>query len=106
MAIRTRLMASSRAFLSSVILALLTLTTSRLWRGVGGMGKIERGGGVAVESDGESAAGAELVPLAAFLPRAMIDTVVMGERREKENKRRGGREERKLGKGERVTWSS
>jgi hypothetical protein len=70
--LRTRLMASSRAFLSSTGLALLTLTTSRLLGGVGGMGNMERGG-VAVESDGASAAGAGLVPLAAFLPRAMID---------------------------------
>jgi hypothetical protein len=63
------------------------------------MGNMERGGGVGVESDGESAAGAELVPLTAFLPRAMVDmTVVMG-RREKERLRRERR-----GKGERVTW--
>lgn len=96
--IRTRLMASSRAFLSSVKFALFTLTTSRLWRGVGGMGSMERGGGVAVESDGESAAGAAgLVPLADFLPRAMFDMVVVG-RRERENKGRGGRGEEELGK--------
>jgi hypothetical protein len=56
-------------------------------------------GGMADESDGESAAGAGLVPLAAFLPRAMFDMIVMGrERRGKENKRRGRREERNLGK--------
>src|SRR6266849_9685365 len=79
--IRTRLIASSRAFLSSVGLALLTLTTSRLWRGVGGMGNMERGGGVAVESDGEPAVGAGLVPLAAFL-RAMFDMIVLERRRE------------------------
>ena len=104
--IRTRLMASSRAFLSSVRFALFTLTTSRLWQGVGGMGSIERGGGVAVESDGESAAGAAgLVPLAAFLPRAMFNMIVVG-RRERENKGMGGREERKTGKGERVTWTT
>jgi hypothetical protein len=89
--IRTRLMASSRAFLSSVRFALFTLTTSRLWRGVGGMGSIERGGGVAVESDGESAAGAAgLVPLAAFLPRAMFDMIVCGE--ERKGEQREGRE--------------
>ena len=87
--IHTRLMASSKAFLSSVRLALLTLTTSRLWRGVGGMGKMERGGGVAVESDGESAAGAAgLVPLAAFLPRAMFDLIVVV--RKKGEQRDGG----------------
>ena len=92
---RTRLMASSRAFLSSVRLALLTLTTSRLLGGVGGMGNMERGGGVGVESEGGSAAGAELVPLTAFLPRAMVDmTVVMG-RREKERLRRERRGEGK-----------
>jgi hypothetical protein len=91
MMIRTRLMASSRAFLSSVGLALLTLTTSRLWLGVGGMGNMERGGGVAVESDGESAARAGLVPLAAFLPRAMFDVIVMG-REERKGEQREGRE--------------
>jgi len=79
-------MASSRAFLSSVKFALLTLTTSRLWQGVGGMGNIGRGGGVAVESDGESAAGAGLVPLAAFLTRAMI---VMRRGEKKEGRERG-----------------
>ncbi len=95
--IRTRLMASSRAFLSSVRFALLTLTTSRLWVDVGGMGNLERGGGVAVESEGESTAGAGLVPLAAFLPRAML----YGE----ENKGRGEREEeRNEEKRRRVTW--
>jgi hypothetical protein len=78
--LRTRLMASSRAFLSSVTLALLTLTTSRLWPGVGGMGNMERGGGVAVESEEGSAAGAGLVPLAGFLPRAMFDMSVIGRR--------------------------
>ena len=91
---RTRLMASSRAFLSSVRLALLTLTTSRLLGGVGGMGNMERGGGVGVESEGGSAAGAELVPLTAFLPRAIDMTVVMG-RREKERLRRERRGEGK-----------
>ena len=54
------------------------------------MGNIERGGGVAVESDGESAAGAGLVPLAAFLPRAMFNMIVTGEERKGEEK--GGRE--------------
>jgi len=92
--IRTRLIASSRAFLSSVGLALLTLTTSRLWRGVGGMGNMERGGGVAVESDGEPAVGAGLVPLAAFL-RAMFDMIVLERRREREDKGRRGRGERR-----------
>jgi len=90
-------MASSRAFLSSVRLALLTLTTSRLWRGVGGMGNMERGGGVAVESDGESAAGAGLVPLAAFRPRPMFDMVVIG-RREGREERRGEELGGELGK--------
>jgi hypothetical protein len=51
------------------------------------MGNVERGG-VAVESEGESAAGAGLVPLAVFLPRAMIDMIVVG-RREKERIREG-----------------
>lgn len=63
------------------------------------MGNIERGGGVAVESDGESAAGAGLVPLvAAFLPRAMFDCY-----REERKEKKGGaeREERKRGTGER-----
>ena len=73
--LRTRLMASSRAFLSSIRLALLTLTTSRLLGVVGGMGNTERGGGVAVESEGESTAGAGLVPLTPFLTRAMIDLI-------------------------------
>jgi hypothetical protein len=91
MTIRTRLTASSRAFLSSVGLALLTLTTSRLWLGVGGMGNMERGGGVAVESDGTSAVGAGLIPLAAFLPRAMFDMIVMGRREKWRELRRGGR---------------
>ena len=95
MTIRTRLMASSRAFLSSVGLALLTLTTSRLRRGVGGMGNMERGGGVAVESDGESAAGARLVPLAAFLPRPMFDKKVMGRR--KGEQKEGGESGEELG---------
>ena len=63
------------------------------------MGNMERGGGVAVESEGESAAGAELVPLAAFLPRAMFDMAVVMGRIEKERIGRGRR-----GKGERVTW--
>ena len=92
-------MASSRAFLSSIRLALLTLTTSRLLEGVGGMGNMERGGGLAVESEGESAADAGLVPFAAFLPRAMIDMSVVwaGEKRRELRERRGG-------KGERVTW--
>ncbi len=96
--IRTRLMASSRAFLSSVTLALLTLTTSRLWRGVGGMGNTERGGGVAVESEEGSAAGAGLGPLIGFLPRAMFDMSVI-RRRERRIIREG-----KERKGERVTW--
>ena len=67
---------------------------SRLWQGVGGMGNIERGGGVAVESEGESAAGAGLVPLAAFLPRAMFDMIVMGRGGEK-GRRTGGAGERR-----------
>lgn len=96
--LRTRLMASSRAFLSSIRLALLTLTTSRLLGVVGGMGTTERGGGVAVESEGESAAGAGLVPLTPFLTRAMFD-LIAGQERKGENK--GGTEERKR---ERVTW--
>jgi hypothetical protein len=53
---------------------------------------MERGGGVAVESDGESATGAGLVPLAAFLPRAMFDKIVMGRReREKTDKEGEGK---------------
>jgi hypothetical protein len=59
--------------LSSIKFALLTLTTSRLLGVVGGMGNMERGGGVGVESEGESAAGAGLVPLTPFLPRAMFE---------------------------------
>lgn len=39
------------------------------------MGNTERGGGVAVESEGESTAGAGLVPLTPFLTRAMIDLI-------------------------------
>jgi hypothetical protein len=105
MTVRTRLMASSRAFLSSVILALLTLTTSRLWWGVGGMGNMERGGGVEIVSDGESVAGAGLVPLAAFLPRAMFDVIVVG-RRERAEERRGGTEERRGGTGGKETCDS
>jgi hypothetical protein len=57
------------------------------------MGNIERGGGVAVESDGESAAGAGPVPLAAFLPRAMFDMIVMG--RGEKRRTKGGAGERR-----------
>jgi hypothetical protein len=70
--LRTRLMASSRAFLSSLRLALLTLTTSRSLEGVGVMGNRERGGGVGVESEGESIAAAREFPLTPFLPRAIL----------------------------------
>jgi hypothetical protein len=63
---------------------------------------MERGGGVAVESDGAPAVGAGLIPLAAFLPRAMFNMIVMGRREKWREQRRGGRGE-KLGKGERVT---
>ena len=76
-------MASSRAFLSSTRLELFTLTTSRSLEGVGVMGKIERGGGVAVESDVDSAAGAGPLPLAPFFPRAMFDMDLLGGRGEK-----------------------
>ena len=80
--LRTRLMASSRAFLSSTRLELFTLTTSRSFEGVGVMGRIERGGGVAVES-GDSAAAAGPLPLAPFFPRAMFDMVLLGGRGKK-----------------------
>ena len=56
---------------------------------------MERGGGVAVESEGESAAGAELLPLAAFLPRPMFDMAVVMGRREKERNREGEERERR-----------
>ena len=75
--LRTRLMASSRAFFSSTRLELLTLTTSRCLEGVGVMGKIERGGGVAVESERDSAGAAGFFPLTAFFARAMLDKVLM-----------------------------
>jgi hypothetical protein len=65
---------------------------------------MERGGGVVVVSDGESAAGAGLVPLAAFL-RAMFDMIVMERRREREDKGRRGRGERRGNWGkERCDW--
>jgi hypothetical protein len=87
-------MASSRAFLSSTRLELFTLTTSRSLEGVGVMGKIERGGGVAVESDVDSAAGAGPLPLAPFFPRAMFDMDLSGGEREEEKRGRERREEK------------
>jgi hypothetical protein len=51
---------------------LLTLTTSRSLEGMGVIGNMERGGGVGVESDGESTAAAESLPLTAFFPRAIV----------------------------------
>ena len=86
MILRTRLMASSSAFLSSTRLELLTLTTSRCLEGVGVIGRIfERGGGVAAlvlaeEPEGDSVAAAGLIRSAAFFPRLMFDTVPMGRR--------------------------
>lgn len=85
--LRTRLMASSRAFFNSVRFALLTLTTSRSLEGVGVIGKMERGGGVGVESEGESTAAAESPPLTAFFPRAIC-------KRLKWERERGEKEER------------
>jgi len=84
--LRTRLMASSRAFLSSIKLALLTLTSSRSFEGVGVMGKMERGGGVAVESDGESVAAEGSFPFNPFLPRTILIIVI--ERKIEERRKR------------------
>ena len=88
---RTRLIASSRAFLSSVKLALLTLTSSRSLEGVGVIGNMERGWGVGVASEGESVSTAGSFPLTTLLPRAILcDTGG----REREREKRREREER------------
>ena len=47
------------------------------------MGKIERGGGVAVESDVDSAAAAGPLPLAPFFPRAIFYMDLLGGREKK-----------------------